>query len=68
MPHPMETAPRDGTRILVDAELASDDYASAFNGWVIVRWDTEARAWMLSPVAPGTRLDGEPTGWYPLPS
>lgn len=63
----MSTAPRDGTRILVLAEVASDDYASAINGAVVVRWHHWAGCWSLSPIAPGTHLDGEPTGWFPLP-
>lgn len=67
----MSTAPRDGTRILVLAEVASDEYGSAFNGPVVAMWDPgDARysGWCLSPDAPGSRIDGEPTGWFPLPT
>lgn len=67
---PMETAPRDGTRILVLAEVASSRYENALNGAVIVRWSENAAGlagWELSPSARCTHLDGEPTGWWPLP-
>lgn len=45
----MSTAPRDGTRILVEAELASADYGNALNGYVVVVWDVSSQAWRLSP-------------------
>lgn len=67
---PMETAPRDGTRILVLAEVASSKYENAINGAVIVMWARDAAGhagWVLSPGYSSTYLDGEPTGWWPLP-
>lgn len=67
----MSTAPRDGTRILVLAEVASSKYEDAINGPVIVRWDRNAAGhvgWVLSPGSRCTYLDGEPTGWWPLPT
>lgn len=64
---PMSTAPRDGTRILALAELASFYQECAINGAVVVRWAAELNGWQLLPYAPSTRIDGEPTGWWPLP-
>lgn len=53
----MSTAPRDGRRILLDDPI---------DGQVTARWDTKGDKWLVSPGL--DPLDGEPTGWWPLPT
>jgi hypothetical protein len=44
----MDTAPHD-ERILIDAELQSDQPENAINDWVFARWDDQDGWWRLSP-------------------
>jgi hypothetical protein len=60
----METAPRDGLRILIDAEPGSDVAHNAINDYVFARWDPAAQVWERSPDVPGTRIDTA-HGWLP---
>lgn len=62
--HPIETAPKDGTCIMV---YVPGDYANAY---VVVQWDMneysgECRGWLE---AEGERWSAyEPSHWMPLP-
>jgi hypothetical protein len=62
---PMDTAPRTGERILLDAELQFVHMENAINDWVFARWDEEAQWWRLSPHAEGTSSDSV-NGWLPV--
>jgi hypothetical protein len=61
---PVETAPTDGTRVRLEADLASDQPRNAFNGPVYAVWDSEQDWWELSPSVEGTRI-ATVDGWWP---
>lgn len=63
---PLETAPRDGTRILLYAELGADRAENAISGWLIARWNEADDYWRLSPFTDGAVIDSV-HGWLPLP-
>jgi len=57
IPRPVEEAPRDGRRILLFAELASQYARNAFNDWVFAEWDEHENRWVLSPCDEETNID-----------
>jgi hypothetical protein len=63
--HPIETEPKDGSCVLLYAELASDWIDNAMIGWVFGRRDGDENAGVLSPYVPGTRIDFV-HGWLPV--
>ncbi len=64
-PNSMETAPRDGSEILLLADLASDCYENGFRDWFFGCWDPSLGRWDVFPAVPGTRID-EAHGWLPI--
>ena len=60
----MNSAPRDGRRIIIDAELASDRAENAFNDWVFAAWNKKREWWELSPPVAGTVIDTA-NAWLP---
>jgi hypothetical protein len=59
---PIETAPRDHSRVRLEAQLSSDRPENAFNGPVYGVWNGED--WELSPFVEGTSIDFV-EGWWP---
>lgn len=70
---PIETAPKDGTEILLFTSHMGDDFCDAFDSVQIGYWDQGNISPGVHPVfhrEPGWHLQkiGNPTHWQPLPS
>jgi hypothetical protein len=63
MLQPPETAPKDGRRVRLEAELASDRGENAFNGPVYGVWNEAEQRWLLSPYIEDTIIDCV-EGWW----
>jgi hypothetical protein len=57
---PIETAPKDGTLVLVYVAGSQNPYAFG-------QWDTEYRLWRQVEHARDFIIDAEPTLWMPIP-
>ena len=58
MPHPIETAPRDGTVV----RLFNDKWPASMTGyWRDGAWHAEKKVWTLGP---GREIE-DPTHWMP---
>lgn len=66
---PIETAPKDGTRVLVyatlrGASLSGRDWKKDLGKWVVIAaWEEEYNVWW-----DGSQCTLEPTHWMPLPA
>lgn len=66
---PIETAPRDDTRILLyatlrGASLGGHDQKKDYGKWVVIgAWSTCYETWV-----DGSQCTPEPTHWMPLPA
>jgi len=64
---PIETAPKDGTELLLFGAFAWNGYDDqTMTGSTVGRWDSDERAWVASNANPYVDY-GEPTHWMPLP-
>ena len=66
---PIETAPKDGTRILVTGgTFRREDEDEKRPAWTaIVWWDSDQRVWWGGYLAQDVGVWYEPTHWMPLP-
>ncbi len=66
---PIDTAPKDGTRVLLyatlfGASLGGHDLEKDYGQWVIIAaWDDQYGMWL-----DGSQCTPVPTHWMPLPS
>jgi hypothetical protein len=66
---PIETAPKDGTRVLVyatmrGAALGGHDRGKDYGTWIVIAaWEPDYGFWV-----DGSQCTPEPTHWMPLPA
>lgn len=71
--HPIETAPKDGTFILLCGGTYEDDYIGPVHVSMVARWENATRTypngnWMVCVAEGGYAafIYENPTGWMPL--
>ena len=60
---PVETAPRDGTPLLLFARASTATASIVLVGWYLTHWD-----WIECCFAPNSPVGIVPTHWMPLPA
>ena len=63
---PIETAPKDGTKLLLKFQGPFSDAAE--DGIVTGSWSDYSRSWWLSSIWASSGAHKPPTHWMPLPS